>query len=210
MSETKDLRPAAESVADEPAATDESRFADEPEIEIVSIGDEDVAAPASDAEAGGAADDLDDLRERHLRLRADFENYRKRAERERGERVRRGVGDALRELLPVADNLVRALTAPGGLDDLRRGVEMIARQLDEVLARQGVEPIAALGRPFDPQLHEAVAREESAEVEEPTVVGELQRGYLHDRRLLRPALVRVAMPAAPAGGAPAADAEDEP
>jgi molecular chaperone GrpE len=203
MSETKDLEPAAEPASGEPA--DAERFADEPEIEIVAIGDEEVAAPDAPAAAGG--DELAELRERHLRLRADFENFRKRAERERGERVRHGVGEALRELLPVADNLERALAAPGGLEDLRRGVEMIARQVAETLARHGVAPITALGRPFDPQLHEAVAREESAEVAEPTVVGELQRGYLHGNRLLRPALVRVAMPAG--GGEPADRDEDE-
>jgi len=195
MSEANDLEQLAEAASGEHDLDTGEPSQDEVEIEIVSIGDEDEGV-ASGSPGAGERDELDDLRERHLRLRADFENYRKRAERDRVERVRRGIGDALRELLPVADNLERALAAPGAVDDLRRGVEMIARQFEEVLRRQGIEPIVALGAPFDPQLHEAVAREESDEVEVPTVVDELQRGYLHGDSLLRPALVRVAMPVA--------------
>lgn len=208
MSEPRDFERGG-AAAEDPAVEETPDYAGEPEVEIVSFGDDEMPAaePVGPEASGGETDELADLRERHLRLRADFENYRKRAERERNERVRRGVGEALVELLPVADNLERALAAQSGLEDLRRGVEMIARQLADVLARQGVEPIEALGRPFDPQLHEAVAREESDEVEEPTVVGELQRGFLHGDRLLRPALVRVAMPAT--ATPPAADADED-
>jgi len=193
MSDVKDLEPFGEGGPDAAAS------AAEPEVEIVSFGDDepDPGATADDARESEVAE----LHERLLRLRADFENYRKRAERDREERLRRGVGESLRELLPVADNLARAATAHGSLEDVRLGVEMVARQLADVLRRQGVEAIEAVGRPFDPQLHEAVAREESAEVEVPTVVAELQKGYLHGDRLLRPAMVRVAMPAAPAAAA---------
>jgi len=149
--------------------------------------------PVDDA----AARELADLQQRHLRLRADFDNFRKRMEREREENRRYALAEPLRELLPVLDNLERAATAQGRLEDLQRGVEMIARQLAETLRRFGLSEVAALGEPFDPQVHEAVLREESADVEVPTVVDEMQRGYRLHERLLRPALVRVAVPIEP-------------
>lgn len=183
---------------------------DDLDVEIVSFGDDDEDAGASPEgpRESGVERELAELRERHLRLRADFENFRKRAERERDERLRRGVAESMRELLPVADNLERALAAEGSKDDLRRGVEMIARQLEEVLRQQGVTAIASVGLPFDPQIHEAVAREESPGVETPTVVAEFQRGYLHGDRLLRPAMVRVAMPVSTEAATRAGAAED--
>jgi molecular chaperone GrpE len=191
-------------------ANERDAAGEEMEVEIVSFGDDEAAEEAAAATpTSGAESELAELRERHLRLRADFENYRKRSERDRDERLRRGVAETMRELLPVADNLARALAAEGGLDDLRRGVEMIARQLADVLRQQGVVALEAVGKPFDPQLHEAVAREESAAVEVPTAVAELQKGYLHGDRLLRPALVRVAMPAAAAEAAAAAGGDGE-
>jgi molecular chaperone GrpE len=147
--------------------------------------------------------EIADLRDRSMRTLADFDNYRKRAERERQEVRRYALLEPLRELLPVADNLERALGAGGSADDLRRGVEMILRQLHELLRRLGVHEVPSAGEAFDPALHEAVSREESAEVRVPTVAETLVRGYqLHDR-LLRPAMVKVAVPAedpAPAGG----------
>jgi molecular chaperone GrpE len=202
MSDARELDPIETRAPDDAGRDGRSAADEEIDVEIVSFGDED-DAPAESVETSniGAERELVELREHHLRLRADFENFRKRAEREREERLRRGIAETVRELLPVADNLTRALAAEGGLDDLRRGVEMIARQLAEVLRRQGVVAIEALGQPFDPQLHEAVAREESAAVEVPTVVAELQRGYVHGDRLLRPAMVRVALPVAIAGSA---------
>jgi len=194
----------------EPLGTgDESaRPAEEPEIEIIAIGDDEIEAanaaggepPALDRDdpaapaAGAAAAELAELRERHLRLRADFENYRKRMDREREERAKRALVEPLRELLPVVDNLERALVAPGSIDDLRHGVGMIVRQFTDTLRRFGVEEIAAVGLPFDPQFHEAVAREERADVEVPTVIAELQKGFLLHDRLLRPSMVRVAVP----------------
>ena len=168
----------------------------EQEVEILGFGDD-----AESAEPVGAAPDLDTLRgelealkERNLRLLADFDNFRKRGERERDELARYAAAETLRELLPVFDNIARAAAAEGSIEDLRRGVEMVTRQLREVLRRFGVREIEAVGARFDPKIHEAVSREESDAVEYPTVTAELQRGYfLHDR-LLRPALVRVAVP----------------
>ena len=93
------------------------------------------------------------------------------------------------------------MESSGSTEDLKQGLKMIVRQQEEILRRHGVERVEAVGQAFDPTVHEAVAREESAEVESPTVTKEMQRGYLLHDRLLRPAMVFVAMP----GGKPAAD-----
>lgn len=146
--------------------------------------------------------EIADLRDRSMRTLADFDNFRKRSERERQELRRYALLEPMRELLTVADNLDLALSAQGSADDLKRGVELIHRQMQELIRRFGVTEIAALGQPFDPTQHEAVSREESAEVKAPTVVAELRRGYRMHDRLLRPAMVKVAVPpeAAPAAG----------
>lgn len=138
--------------------------------------------------------ELSDLRDRSMRTLADFDNYRKRAERERQETRRYALLEPMRDLLEVVDNLERAASAGGSADDLKAGVEMIVRQLDELLRRYGVVPIDAEGKPFDPAVHEAVARRESSEVDEPVVDEEYQRGYLLHERLLRPSRVVVAVP----------------
>lgn len=195
---------------------------DDVEVEIVSIGDDPVdggygdAADAGATRAGGAGEPdaelarkLAEAQEGYLRLRAEFENFRKRLEREREERERRALASAFLDLLPVVDNLERAALAKGSADDLRRGVELVARQLVDILRRYGLTEIPSVGQPFDPRLHEAVAREESAEHEAPTVVAELQRGYWLNERLLRPAMVRVGVPVE-GGPAPDAAAADGP
>ncbi|HUO86125.1 MAG TPA: nucleotide exchange factor GrpE [Thermoanaerobaculia bacterium] len=171
------------------------------EVEILEVLD-----PDTGDEAPGAADDeggedveelrreIADLRDRSMRTLADFDNFRKRSERERREAIRYAAAAPLGELLEVLDNLERALAAGGSADDLKRGVEMTMRQLEEVLKRHGVERFDALGQPFDPAHHEAVSRLEDSGVEEPTVVEELQRGYRLHERLLRPSRVVVAVP----------------
>ncbi len=139
--------------------------------------------------------EIADLRDRSMRTLADFDNFRKRAERERQESRKYALLEPLRDFLEIIDNLGLALSAAGSADDLKRGVEMIHRQMQDLLRRHGVKEIEALNQPFDPALHEAVSREEDPTVQRPTVTGELRRGYfLHDR-LLRPAMVRVAVPA---------------
>lgn len=152
-----------------------------------------------------------ELRDRVTRTLADFDNFRKRSQRESQELRRYALLEPLRELLAVADNLDLALSAQGSAEDLKRGVEMIHRQMQELLRRFGVTEVPAVGQPFDPTQHEAVAREESSEIKTPTVTAELRRGYkLHDR-LLRPAMVKVAVPSE-AGPAPtpAAGGEEGP
>ena len=160
-------------------------------------------------EAGAAAgDEVDRLRadlaaslDRHLRLQAEFENYRKRQQRDREELNRQAKERVLAELPGIVDNLERALrhagvdgSAPG---TLAQGVELVCKQLQEVLARFGAEPISSLGAMFDPHLHEAMARVETAgEPPDGTIVEEYRRGYLLDGKVLRPALVAVAKLAA--------------
>jgi molecular chaperone GrpE len=151
----------------------------------------------------GAAQSLDEVRRllderdaQYLRLAADFENFRRRSAQEALERARYGGEQAALALLPVLDNLQRAMAhAPEG-DPLLDGVRMVARQFEEALRSLGVTPIEAVGQPFDPAVHQAIGGQESPDVEVDTVLDELQPGYrLHDR-VLRPALVRVAHPAA--------------
>ena len=138
--------------------------------------------------------EIADLRDRSMRTLADFDNFRKRAERERQESRKYALLEPLREFIEVVDNLGLALSASGSADDLKRGVEMIHRQMQDLLRRHGVKEIEALNQTFDPALHEAVSREEDPTVAKATVVGELRRGYLLHDRLLRPSMVKVAVP----------------
>lgn len=150
--------------------------------------------------------DLVEAREQSVRVLADYENFRRRTERGRVEERRYAAEPVLRECLDVVDNLDRALAAEGESHDLKQGVEMIYKQLQDILQRAGVEPISAEGERFDPSVHEAVARVESEEVPTATVVEEYQRGFkLHDR-LLRAAMVLVAVPKEDSNSKPA-DAE---
>jgi len=155
---------------------------------------------ASRAELKRLQTALAEAQEALLRRQADFENYRKRVERERTEAHNRVVGEAARKLLPVMDNLSRALDAERSVETSEsaefrhflHGVELISKQLSEVLESFGVQPIAAVGERFDPHIHEAVVTEPSDEHEPDTVIEELARGYRIGDRLLRPAMVKVA------------------
>ncbi|HKK01411.1 MAG TPA: nucleotide exchange factor GrpE [Desulfuromonadales bacterium] len=131
-----------------------------------------------------------------LRTKADLENYRKRAQREKEDLARFANENILREILPVVDNLERAMAhaaqEEGGTEGLIQGVEMTLSQFQKVLEKFGVSPVSAVGEVFDPARHEAMGQVESSEVAPNTVAQELQRGYLLNDRLLRPALVLVA------------------
>jgi molecular chaperone GrpE len=181
-------------------AATEAPQAPGPDEEIAPVG-----RLAEEAErAVRAEEESGRLREALLRKAADFENLKRRSEREKADYTRFALTETMRDLLGVLDNFERALAhAPAsGADDFRTGVEMIARQLSDVLRKYGVNEIVALGAPFDPQYHEAMMREESAEVPSGTVLEVLQKGYVLNDRLLRPAMVKVsAAPAAPAAGA---------
>ena len=134
----------------------------------------------------------DALQDRLLRTAAEFDNYRKRMDKERRDLAEYTAGEAIKDLLPIIDNLERALQASALDDPLRKGVELIHKQMLEILRRRGVTPIEALGADFDPNVHEAVTQEESAQHRDGEVMEELQRGYKVGDRLLRPAMVKVA------------------
>ena len=149
--------------------------------------------------------EIADLRDRSLRTLADFDNFRKRGERERQEVRRYALLEPLREFLPIADNLERALSAGGSAEVLKRGVEMILRQMQELLRRFGVREVGVDGEAFNPMVHEAVARIDSDQVTAPTVSETLVRGYMLHDRLLRPAMVKVAVPPESAGARQASE-----
>jgi molecular chaperone GrpE len=136
----------------------------------------------------------DDLHDRLLRKTAEFDNYRKRIERERREQADQAVTDLLEDLLLVVDDFDRALTVDAGGNGgaYRKGVELIHAKLNDLLLKRGVRPIEALGTDFDPNLHQAVIHETSPDHREGEVIGELRRGYRIGDRLLRPAMVKVA------------------
>ena len=135
----------------------------------------------------------DTLLDRLARLQAEFDNFRKRSTREQQEFRDYALADALQSLLPVVDSFDRALHSPArDSDEFHAGIELINRQFHDALAKLGVEPIAARGEPFDPNLHQAVQMVETDEAEHHHILDELQRGYKLKNRLLRPAMVRVA------------------
>ena len=133
------------------------------------------------------------LLDRLARMQAEFENFRKRSQREQQEYRGYALADALKQLLPILDSLDRALKTEGmSVADFHSGIELIDRQFHDVLTRLGVEPIAAQGQPFDPSLHQAIQMVETTEVPDHHVIDELQRGYRLRDRILRAAMVRVA------------------
>ena len=159
-------------------------------------------APGDEALAALAVleKERDMLKEQLLRAVADFDNYRKRIERERRELSDYAATDVLLELLPIIDNFERALQAPAGGDEafkkadeaFKKGVELIHKQMLDLLRKRGVTLIDALGADFDPNVHQAVIHEPSDKHREGEVMQELQRGYKLGDRLLRPAMVKVA------------------
>jgi molecular chaperone GrpE len=135
-----------------------------------------------------------------VRRQADFDNYRKRVERDRKDEARRGTGRLLLDLLPVLDGFDRALAGHPAEDEYRKGVQLIQRHLWDTLSKHGLERIAAEGKTFDPHYHEAIDRVETHEHADGTILQVVQEGYLFDGRVLRPSLVRVAVAPEGAGG----------
>jgi molecular chaperone GrpE len=141
--------------------------------------------------------ELEDLKDRHLRKLAEFENMRKRAEREKSEYFRSALGNFLLDLFPISDSFDRALAhAPAEAleTDLGQGVALIRRQIDDLWKKYGVAEVDTSG-PFDPNVHEAVATEATDEVPKDTILEVLRKGYFLNDKLLRPALVKVAVKA---------------
>ena len=149
--------------------------------------------PSVEVEIERLENELDELRDIHLRKLAEFDNYRKRTDRERVEIRRYANDELLRDLLPVLDNFERALEHSADSDGgaFREGIEMIAKQLWDALERQGIEVVDPMGQQFSPEYHEAVHRIENDSLEPGTVASVLAKGYLCDGRLIRPAMVGV-------------------
>jgi molecular chaperone GrpE len=163
------------------------------------MSDEPLSPPVEDppATADALADlqrERDDYHDRWMRKAAEFDNYRRRIERERREQADQTVTDLLLDLLLVVDDFDRALTVDPGESGAayRKGVELIHAKLQDLLRKQGVKPIEAIGADFDPNLHQAVVQEDSPDHREGEVIGELRKGYTLGDRLLRPAMVKVA------------------
>jgi molecular chaperone GrpE len=167
--------------------------------------DDESLDPLQEAEGKLAA-----LKDQLLRTAADFDNFRKRTRREAEEAREAGRESMLKDLLPVFDNLERALAASGAATDVKSfasGIDMVTRQFSETLAKSGIERVKSVGEPFDPAVHEAIQHLETSDQKPGHVVAEVQGGYRSSQRLLRPALVVVAkLPVASA----AADTEQEP
>jgi molecular chaperone GrpE len=161
-----------------------------------------VAADAAkaDAEVAKLGADLDELRQTLLRRQADFDNYRKRIEKERFEDSKRATARVIEGLIPVVDGFEQALAAhrEAEYDSYRKGFELIYKQLLDNLTKLGAERIDPVGKPFDPHLHQAVDRAETTDHEDGTILQVFQPGYVFHGRVLRPAMVRVAVHPSPA------------
>lgn len=134
----------------------------------------------------------DALFDRLARLQAEFDNARKREARERTDYRAFAISDAVEQFLPVLDNFRLALSSGGTVEQMRMGVELIAKQMEEVLRSLNVTPVETVGMQFDPRVHEALESVETADVPDHQVLEEVRRGYRIKDRLLRPALVRIA------------------
>ena len=152
-------------------------------------------AAREDADAKKLASDLDDLRQTLLRRQADFDNYRKRVEKERAEDHKRATARVVEALIPVIDGFEHALAAhkEAEYESYRKGFEIIYKQLLDNLGRLGVVRVEPSGQPFDPHLHQAMDRAETTQVADGTILEVFQPGYVFHGRVLRPAMVRVAV-----------------
>jgi molecular chaperone GrpE len=162
-------------------------------------GEETPAVPGDDvqpetvsrAEFDQLKGERDQLIDRIARLQAEFENARKRAERERTEYRDFATGSAVEQFLPVLDNFELALKSDSTIEQLRHGVELIVKQMEDALKQMQVVPVPAVGEPFDPRVHEALGAVERDDMPDQHVAEEIRRGYKIRERLLRPALVKV-------------------
>ena len=155
------------------------------------------ASSISPAEIQKLVEERDSLYDRLLRKQAEFDNFRKRIERERSEQAQFASADLMRELLNALDSFDLAIHSAAAettsRENMQRGLDLVYKQFQDTLGRFGLKPIDAKGQPFDPNLHQAVTTVESAELDDNTVVEELRRGYTLNGRLLRAAMVTVAV-----------------
>lgn len=181
---------------------EQEKQVEEPEIEEEAPQVSDANEPAviepfslTPEEVGKIVREKEEFYDRMLRTQADFDNYRKRVQKEQANLIRYGAENALREILPVVDNLERAVDSARKHEDsnkkLREGIELILAQMHDAVSRLGVRPIESVGEPFDPNKHDALIRVHAPDVPEGVVVEEIRKGYyLHDK-VLRPAQVTV-------------------
>ena len=165
----------------------------EHEMEIAAQEADDTLSKHTAPQQSAVTEETSEWKNRYMRALADFENFRKRNEREKSDFFRYALAGTMKEILPVLDNFDRALDHAEEGDDFHKGVSLIYKQLFDVLQKAGLKPIDESNVRFDPNIHEGVVREEDPSVPSQTVTAILQKGYfLHDR-LLRPALVKVAV-----------------
>jgi len=164
-----------------------------------SDGSEDQPSPKAEPAQGERVNEVDKLRaerdvlvDRLARMQAEFDNARKRAQREHKDYRDYALGDTMKSLIPVLDSFDRALQSSPEKSEFHLGIELIHKQLQDVLAKIGVQPLAAKGQQFDPRFHEAIEMVDTHDAKDNEVIDELQRGYKLKDRLLRPAMVRVA------------------
>lgn len=182
--------------------SDETEGPSEGEIEFVQDENESEGDREVDRRLQSVEEELERVRELYLRKLAEFDNFRRRVEREKAELLDTGAVSMVEALIPVLDNFERALAhAESESDSFREGVEMIAVQLQDTLTREGLEIINPVGEPFDPEVHDAVSRIEDPERPAGTVVEVVAKGYGFRKRLVRPAIVAVAVaPKGSSGG----------
>jgi molecular chaperone GrpE len=202
-------------MSDDPRDRDPLRMDDAAALDAALEQDEASAIEAAEEKVRSAQKDLAELKDRHLRKLAEFENHKKRSERERQEYFKIALAGFSNDFLPILDNFDRALehARPQDLEsDFGQGIVIIRKQLHELWKRYGLIPIDTSGA-FDPNLHEAVATEETDKVAPNTILQEMQKGYFLNDRLIRPAFVKVSVRksdsnGAPQNGAPRRDSRD--
>ncbi|HEY8909865.1 MAG TPA: nucleotide exchange factor GrpE [Desulfosporosinus sp.] len=183
---------------DEDHMEDDTLETDKATLEKDSLKDKDMISPEKiltlEAELAKAKAKADENYDQLLRLQADFDNYRKRTQKEKVELIKYASERIVADLLPVLDNFERAASAAKVNPDFTafsQGVDMILRQLQTALSKEGLKAMEAVGQPFDPNLHDAVLRVDSEEHPENTVVEEIQKGYYLKEKVLRPCMVKV-------------------
>jgi len=145
------------------------------------------------AERDALKAERDEMKDLLLRRQAEFDNFRRRTEKERSEYLQYAGMEMVKDLLPILDDFERAFKVEGATPEYVKGMEMIYNRTFETLKKLGLEPIGTAGETFDPHLHQAVERVETPDAEEGVIMGEFQRGYRFKGKLLRPAMVRVAV-----------------
>lgn len=158
------------------------------------------AAPETEGATNAELDELrkaaEDSQQRLLRAQADFDNFRRRTRQEKEEFAKYASLKLIEQMLPVIDNFDRALVSSRETQDfeaLTKGIEMVYRQLEQVMTQEGLTPIEAVGQPFNPEFHQAIMQVESDEHEEGIVVEEVQKGYMLKDKVIRPSMVKVSM-----------------